>query len=245
MPQRCMCPNFNRDYRMVAALQRRELNMFSLGALVRINHSRANFTAESTHAMCFVVYCCGYIQTVLPISFRISSLALWQSYDCLNATEATLMNMNPPENYDIIATKWIKHKKIVCIFYGILCISRMDFTSWLTGSLWWMLDHHQFSYPPWQNGCLFTVNIFGCIFLNENFCILIKISLKCVPKGPIDNNPALVQIMAWCRICGTRERWAHLSFMMHICVKEFDHHRFHVMACHLFGTKPLPEPRVT
>ena len=25
-------------------------------------------------------------------------------------------------------------------------------------------------------------------------CILIKISLKFVPKGPIDNNPALVQI---------------------------------------------------
>ena len=28
----------------------------------------------------------------------------------------------------------------------------------------------------------------------------IKISLKFVPKGPIDNNPAMVQIMAWCRI---------------------------------------------
>ena len=35
-------------------------------------------------------------------------------------------------------------------------------------------------------------DIFKCIFLNENRCILIKISLKFVPKGPIDNNPALV-----------------------------------------------------
>ena len=26
----------------------------------------------------------------------------------------------------------------------------------------------------------------------------LKISLKFVPKGPIDNIPALVQIMAWC-----------------------------------------------
>ena len=26
---------------------------------------------------------------------------------------------------------------------------------------------------------------------------LIKISLKFVPKGPIDNNPELIQIMAW------------------------------------------------
>ena len=37
-------------------------------------------------------------------------------------------------------------------------------------------------------------------FVNEKFWILIKISLKFVSKGPIDNNPALVQIMAWRRI---------------------------------------------
>ena len=36
-----------------------------------------------------------------------------------------------------------------------------------------------------------------CIFMNENLCILIIISLKFVPKGPIDNKPALVQVMAW------------------------------------------------
>ena len=29
-------------------------------------------------------------------------------------------------------------------------------------------------------------------FVKEKICILIKISLKFVPKGPIDNNPALV-----------------------------------------------------
>ena len=28
MPQRCMCPNFNWEYRMIAELQRRKLNMF-------------------------------------------------------------------------------------------------------------------------------------------------------------------------------------------------------------------------
>ena len=31
-------------------------------------------------------------------------------------------------------------------------------------------------------------------------CISIRISLKFVPQGPIDNNPAMVQIMAWHRI---------------------------------------------
>ena len=42
-------------------------------------------------------------------------------------------------------------------------------------------------------------DIFKCIFLNENDGIAIKMSLKCVPRSPIDNKPALVQAMAWCR----------------------------------------------
>ena len=52
---------------------------------------------------------------------------------------------------------------------------------------------------PRQNGRDFTDDSFKCIFLNENVRILIKISLKFVPKGPIDNIPALVHIMAWRR----------------------------------------------
>ena len=40
-------------------------------------------------------------------------------------------------------------------------------------------------------------DIFKCIFLNENVRISIKISLKFVPKGPIGNKSALVQVMAW------------------------------------------------
>ena len=40
-------------------------------------------------------------------------------------------------------------------------------------------------------------DIFKRIFLNENVIISIKISLKFIPKGPINNIPALVQIMAW------------------------------------------------
>ena len=39
------------------------------------------------------------------------------------------------------------------------------------------------SAPPGQNGCHFADDIFRCIFMNERFCILIKISLKFVPKG--------------------------------------------------------------
>ena len=48
------------------------------------------------------------------------------------------------------------------------------------------------SSPPGQNVRRFADDIFINIFMNEKFCILIKISLKFVPKGPIENNPALV-----------------------------------------------------
>ena len=47
------------------------------------------------------------------------------------------------------------------------------------------------SSPPGQNGHHFADSVFRCIFVNKKFCILIKISLKFVPKSPIDN-PALV-----------------------------------------------------
>ena len=48
------------------------------------------------------------------------------------------------------------------------------------------------SSPRGQNGRHFTDDIFRDIFMNEKSYILIKISLKFVPKGPIDNNQALV-----------------------------------------------------
>ena len=42
-------------------------------------------------------------------------------------------------------------------------------------------------------------DIFKCIFMNEKLRIFIPISLKFVPKGPIDNKSELVQVMAWPR----------------------------------------------
>ena len=80
---------------------------------------------------------------------------------------------------------------------------------------------------PRQNGRRFPDDIFKCIFVNKNVWISIKISLKFVPKGPINNIPALVQIMAWRRpgdkplsepmmvsklthICVTRPQWVNI-----------------------------------
>ena len=42
-------------------------------------------------------------------------------------------------------------------------------------------------------------NNFRCIFLNENDGILIRISLKFVPRISKENKPVLFQVMAWCR----------------------------------------------
>ena len=46
--------------------------------------------------------------------------------------------------------------------------------------------------PPDKNNRHTANDIFRCISVKEKFCILIKISLKFVPEGPIDNNPTLV-----------------------------------------------------
>ena len=82
---------------------------------------------------------------------------------------------------------------------------------------------------PGQDGCQFPDDIFKYIFLNENTWISIAISLKFVLSGPINNIPALVQIMAWRRpgdkplsepmilslpthICVTRPQWVNRLF---------------------------------
>ena len=57
------------------------------------------------------------------------------------------------------------------------------------------------------------------MFFNENVWISIKISLKFVPKGPINNIPALVKIMAW-RRSGDKplSEPMMVSWPTHICV---------------------------
>ena len=62
-------------------------------------------------------------------------------------------------------------------------------------------------------------HIFKWIFLNGHVCILLKISLKFVPKVHINNIPALVQIMAW-RRPGDKQLSEPMmvSLLTHICV---------------------------
>ena len=50
-----------------------------------------------------------------------------------------------------------------------------------------------------QNGLIFADATFKSIFLNENYCIVLQISLEFVPGGLIDAKSKLVQVMAWCQ----------------------------------------------
>ena len=72
---------------------------------------------------------------------------------------------------------------------------------------------------PRQNGRHFADGVFKCIFLNENVWILLKISFKFVPKGPINHIPSLVQIMAR-RRPGDKSlsKPMMVSLLTHICV---------------------------
>ena len=81
---------------------------------------------------------------------------------------------------------------------------------WISGSepvalIWHMLPASSLqsrlvnTLRPRQHGHHFPDNICKCIFFNEKYKFAINISLKFVPRGPVNNIPALVQVMAWRR----------------------------------------------
>ena len=96
---------------------------------------------------------------------------------------------------------WPYHITFNSMFHGL----GADISSWLN-QLW-----------PRQNGHCFTVAIFKCIFFNKNVWISIKTTLKFVSKDPINNIPALFQIMAWHRP-GDKPLKTMMVNLLHICI---------------------------
>ena len=100
-----------------------------------------------------------------------------------------------------------------------------------TASIWKWVTHVRLTLNtlrPRRNQQHFADDIFKRIFFNENVWISINILLKFDPKGPINNIPALVKIMAWRRsgdkplsepvmvrlpthICVTRPQWVKID----------------------------------
>ena len=88
-----------------------------------------------------------------------------------------------------------------------------------TFGLHYNLIHHVNTLRPRRNEQHFAYDIFKRIFFNKNVWFSIQISLKFVPKGPINNILTLVQIMAW-RRSGDKplSEPMMVSLPTHICV---------------------------
>ena len=72
-----------------------------------------------------------------------------------------------------------------------------------------------------QNGRHFADEIFRRTSFNEDIWILINVSLNFVPKGQINNIPALVQIIAWHqRGHKPLSKPVMVSLLTHICVTQ-------------------------
>ena len=75
---------------------------------------------------------------------------------------------------------------------------------------------------PRQNGRHFADDIFKCIFIKENIWISIKISLKFVPKGPINKIPGdkplseAMFVSLLTHICVTQPQWVK-SAVFFVC----------------------------
>ena len=82
------------------------------------------------------------------------------------------------DNYDLTN----KREKSRDVWYNWGSMDDRHSTYWIT------LAHLSLD----KKGHHFADDIFRCIFVNEKFHSLIKMSLEFVRKDPIDNNPALV-----------------------------------------------------
>ena len=179
---------------------------------------------------------------------------------------------------------WYRTICLICPKYSSFSTKRCD-NSWLAQgehdtitSLLLEWEHSKFRQPlntlrPRQNGRHFPDDIFDYIFLNANVRILLAISLKFVPRGPILYILALFQIMAWRRpgdkplsepmmiilqthICVTLPQWVnalrsrqngyHFPDIIFNCLFWNENVGISlIMAWCLIGNKPLSVPMIT
>ena len=138
---------------------------------------------------------------------------------------------------------------VIMVIISSLSLSR----NWVFNTLW-----------PRRNGHRFADNVSKCIFLNENICILIIISLQFVPEGQINNVPALAQIMAWCwpgnkpfsepmmesllrhiPVCVTLPQWVnrylYFSHQLTLCVLMVSYEPTNLVQHWCSNSRPVPQ----
>ena len=124
----------------------------------------------------------------------------------------TLLSRRVPDGYQIRRRGYQDSSRATCAI------------AWFIVNHLWNISHGLCfrwfnTLRPRQNGRQFPDDIFKCIFLNENIYTSIKISLKFVPTGTIDNIPSLFQIMDW-RWSGDKplSETMMARLLRHICV---------------------------
>ena len=188
----------------------------------KANH-RAGFNSEKH----LIVHSYGAMGCLLEVFFSSLFVLQW-NWIILQCSGGILLL------YPVFSWWWISMTAISAVL--ILCVknhqnslslikihSDQDIDKWLYA--WFHMWCNHSSMPiintlrPRLNGRHFVDDVLKCIFLNENVWILLKISLEFVPKGPINNIPSLVQVMAW-RRPGDKplSEPMMVSLLTHICV---------------------------
>ena len=110
--------------------------------------------------------------------------------------------------FGVQCDKWNggNHAEIIMVIADAMCLyGHKPSTATMLGCIVW---YQVSSYEVWANWTHLPLDKMAAIlytsfqmyFREKMFCILIKFSFKFVPTGQMDNNPAMIQIMAWCRI---------------------------------------------
>ena len=171
---------------------------------------------------------------VFRLKLSVDLASIFRTWQTLDNRKYQLINQNITKLYPFISKHIVVQQKKIIKLTCWMVIIPFDIANphyfWmrvyngLLKALPWFIAVHFNTLRPRQNGCHFPDDIFKCIFLNESIWISIGISLKFVPKAPINNIPVLVQIMAWRRpgdkpfseamlvcllthICVTRPQW--------------------------------------
>ena len=155
----------------------RGIRMHTCFSVLDQHFTRQNFTTISTDGK----YALNNI-TALLIAWHINNSVLeWARY--------AQTDIYIPRNE--FFPKWLNTLNHLChkchymvLYYESNSINPLIFTG---KSIGWFITSR-----PRQNGRHLADDIVKFIFLNESVWIPIEISLKFVPKGPIDNIPALV-----------------------------------------------------
>ena len=121
------------------------------------------------------------------------------------------------------------------VLYGIMVIEitvHSNYSANVLFSSFCHLDKYFNTLRPRRSEHHFADDIVKRIFFNENVWISINISLKFVPEGPINNIPALVQIMAW-RRSGDKplSEPMMVSLLTHRCVTRPQWVKTHSICC--------------